>query len=162
MSEYKSAIFSIINEFSNAQSSIDWHVVFHDEELFDGLSEVIDGVIENIVFCDLLKEEDRERFIGKLMIAQVRLNMYHENEEYEDSFIQTGHYLEDVVRELIQYDSLIAQAEQRFQAYEKFEEEIMGGLDEVSDEDLARYRPVLLAIGLLSIITIDQQEEDHE
>lgn len=151
MSDFKNTIFSHINTFVTQKKPIDWQLLWEDEELCGLLDDAFDTILSNIAYLEDVDVEIRQALIGKMTMNSIFLSFSRQLND-QRAFLAAGKAIEDALRSLVNTGSWLKIAQEKFESFEtaNFEEE------DVSFKQLALMRPFVLAIALVSVITLDR------
>lgn len=162
--DFKTIVFSILNEFANKERSIQWSSLLGQEELMEFLDQAINRTIHNFALLPDINDAQKESLIGKLAVCHARMAERYGAEDEQD-FVKLGAEFEEILRSLIKTSNWLTIGQARYADYEKFEEQEEAAEEELelSEKELNFLRPVFLAIDIFGIITIqDAQEEEEE
>ena len=159
--DYKEELFSTINDYKDQMVTIDWEVVWQDDDAFDGLLEALDAIINNCALLSNFDHSKRASLVAQLTIGRAQLTDCYGDDERHNYFQATTKSLEHALRDLISTSDWLHNAQERFDEYVEFEESITDELD-ITREHIDHFRPVMTALALMNIITIDQEECDDE
>ncbi len=155
-------LFRTIDDFSQNKVAIDWSLAWeneeHQETLFDGL-EIVQ---EALCLVPDIDQSQRLLFVGRLALLRSNLDFTVSLSHDETTFFSLCKELEDLIKEIISYGSWLGLAQQRHNAFLKYIQEQETNEDATPDaQQMIFFQPVLLGIGISSIITFDQEESDE-
>lgn len=156
MSSLKHELLTMLNNFKNGTASIDWATMWNDSDLCDLALDGIESFIDNLAIDENVDDVKRVDLVGRLTIARVYLFEAFNKDQGQD-FIKAGGYVDQAMREAIS-PQLLKVVDERFETYEKNEEKI-SSQQCLSDSELDYYRPVFMAIALMTLLSIDQMSE---
>jgi hypothetical protein len=150
MSHFKNTIFSHINAFAVQKTPIDWQLLWEDEELCGLLDDAFDTILSNIAYLEDVDAEVRQVLIGKITMNSIFLSFSRQLDDHK-AFLAAGKGIEDALRTLVSSGSWFKIAQEKFESFETANLE-----EDVSFKQLALMRPFVLAIALVSVITLDR------
>ena len=156
---YKEELFGVIQDYKDQMVTIDWEVVWQDDDIFDELLEALDAVINNCALLSNFDHSKRASLVAQFAICRAQLTDCFGDDERHNYFQATTRALEHTLRELITTSDWLKNAQDRFDEYLEFEESMMTEEMDITREHIDHFRPVMTALALMSIITIDQEEE---
>jgi len=156
--DFKQELFGTINDFKQNTVSINWESVWNDEEKFDALLEALDALINSVALLSNFDHSKRADLVAKLAIGRAQLTDCFGDEDRHNYFQATTQALEHAMRETINASDWLNKAQNSFDEYLDFEETITEDT-EITRDQIDHYRPVMAALALMNIITIDQEEE---
>lgn len=158
MEEFKKMLFGTISHFNeNKGETIDWTAVWEDEEKFETVMDALDALIDGIALLPDIEEMKRIHLLGKLALNRSHLSHCYGNEQQIPQFIKYGETLETLLREVINCSPWLKTAQDRFDEYVEFEETVTEDT-QLSQRQLDHFRPILMALAIMSIITIEEDE----
>ena len=160
MEDFKNMLLNTINDFAKGQN-IDWTAALENEEKFETLVDSIDVLIEGVAFLPNVDEAKKINLLGKLVLMRSYLSYSFYNDKQMNSFIDNCKKLEPVLREVITCSNWLTNAQDRFSEYAEFEESITEET-ELTPKQIEHFRPILMALALLAIIALDQDEYNLE
>lgn len=161
INEVNDMLFGTIGKYNEqTEPTIDWTVVIEDQEKFETIIDALDTFIDCIALIPDVEDLQRIHILGRL--AFIRSNLaYCFNNEQIAPFIQLGKRLEQVLKDIINCSNWLNNAEQRLDEYIEFEE-MADPETELTQKQIEHFRPVLMALAALSIITIDKNNFENE
>lgn len=160
---FKEELFGVINDFKEHIVTIDWEVVWNDEEKFDSVLEALDALINNIALLSNFDHAKRASLVAQLAIGRAQLTDCFGDEDRYNYFQATTQALEHALRESITTSDWMHKAQASFDEYVKFEDTITEDT-EITREHIDHFRPIMTALAAMNIITIDQEDlcDDEE
>lgn len=162
--DFKNVLFPIIESFQS-EGGLTWADTLKDleqEDLVDSL-ETIHDTVKNICYHAALlpgiDESERERLIGKLLIAAAHL-FHSPGRSKNESFDESMRSFEQALKSLARPD-WIKLARERFDEFEKAYE-IAEKEGSISPEQVDYLRPVFFALDIFEILTFEPNEDDEE
>lgn len=152
----KNELLTTLNNFKNGSACIDWASMWDDSDLCDLALDGIESYIDNLAVDENIDDAKRVDLVGRLTIARVYLFEAF-NKDLGKEFVKTGQQVDQILRETIS-ESFLKVVGERFETYEKNEEKI-SSQQCLSDDELDYYRPVFMAIALMTLLSIDQMSE---
>ncbi len=156
--DFKQELFGVINDFKQNVITIDWEAVWNDEEKFDALLEALDALINSIALLSNFDHSKRAALVAQLAIGRAQLTDCFGDEDRYNYFQATTQALEHAMRDTITSSDWLQKAQSSFDEYLIFEDTVTEDT-EITRDQIDHYRPVMTALALMNIITIDQEEE---
>jgi hypothetical protein len=156
--DFKQELFGVINDFKQNSITIDWEAVWNDEEKFDALLEALDALINSIALLSNFDHSKRAALVAQLAIGRAQLTDCFGDEDRYNYFQATTQALEHAMRDTINASDWLQKAHGSFDEYLIFEDTVTEDT-EITRDQIDHYRPVMTALALMNIITIDQEEE---
>lgn len=158
MEEFKNLLFGTIQEFNNDKAStIDWTSIWDDQEKFETVIDAIDALIDGVALLPDVEDLKKVHLLGRLALIRSHLAFCYGDEQQLAHFLKHGQNLELLLRDIISCSSWLGTAQQRFEDYVEFEETATEDT-QLTPKQLHHFRPILMALAIMSIITIEQEE----
>lgn len=162
MEEFKKMLFETIKHFNqNTDEKIDWTVVWEDEEKFETVIDALDALIDGVALLPDIEDMKRIHLLGRLALMRSHLSHCYGNEQQIAHFLKHGEKFESLMRDVINCSGWLSMAQQRFDEYVEFEETVTEDTH-LTQKQLDHFRPILMALALMSIITIEDEEYVQE
>ncbi len=162
MEDFKAILFSTIQEFLNKKDTkIDWTAVWEDEEKFEHLMDSFEILLDGVALMPNIEDLKRIHLLGRLALNRSHLAHCYGNQQQIAHFLQHGQNLETLLREVIQCSDWLAAAQQRFDDYADFESTATEET-QLTHKQLDTFRPILMALAILAIVTIEDEDEHEE
>lgn len=162
MEDFKSVLFETILAFKNQKTEpIDWTVTWEDDGKFETMLDALDTLMDGVSLIPDIEEPKRINLLGRIALNRSHIANSYGNEQQIAHFIKHGKNLETIVRDIINASNWLKTAEDRFEEYVEFEDTITAETD-VTHKQLDHFRPVLMALAAMSIITIQEEEYSDE
>jgi hypothetical protein len=164
MEDFKKILFETITYFNQEnETTIDWTIVCEDEEKFETILDALDALIDGVALLPDIEDIKRVHLLGRLALIRSHLSYCFGNEQQIAHFIKHGERLEALLHDIINASNWLTTAQQRFDEYIEFEETVTEDAH-LTQRQLDQFRPILMALAIMTIITIDSEEptEDDE
>lgn len=162
LEEFKKLLFETIAHFNrNKDETIDWTAVWEDEEKFETIIDALDALIDGVALLPDIEDMKRIHLLGRLALTRSHLSHCYGNEQQIPHFLQHGKNFESLLRDVINCSGWLSMAQQRFDEYVEFEETVTEDTH-LTQKQLDHFRPILMALALMSIITIEEEEYVQE
>ncbi len=158
MNDLKHMLFNSIVQFNQTtEPTIDWTVVLEDDTKFETIIDAIDTLIDGVALLPDIEDLQRIHLLGRLALIRSHLSYCYVNEQQIAHFIQHGQRLEKLLKDIINCSNWLINAQQRFDEYLEFEE--MATEDTIlTPKQIDQFRPVLMALAIMGIISIEEDE----
>lgn len=158
MEDFKTMLFGTITEFNTQRDvTIDWTAVWEDEERFETVLDALDALLDGVALLPDIEEIKRIHLLGKLALSRSHLAHCYGNQQQIAHFLKHGESLQNILRDIMNISPWIKMAQDRFEEYVEFEETVTEETV-LTQKQLDSFRPILMALALMSIITIDQED----
>jgi hypothetical protein len=158
MEDFKKILFETINHFNqNKHETIDWTAVLEDEEKFETVIDALDTLLDGTALLPDIEDMKRIHLLGRLALTRSHLSYCYGNEQQIAHFIKHGEKLELLLRDIINCSNWLSLAQQRFDEYVEFEETATED-SQLTQRQLDHFRPILMALATMAIITIEEEE----
>jgi hypothetical protein len=162
MEDFKAMLFETISSFKNQKNQpIDWTIAWEDDSKFETILDAVDALIDGIALIPDIEEPKRINMLGRLALNRSHLAYSYGNDQQIAHFIKHGQNLEHLLKEVLNLSPWIKAAEARFDEYVDFEETVSEESD-INQKQIDYFRPILMALAAMAIITIEQEEESEE
>ena len=160
MAEFNTEIFQFFQDFNDGDVAIDWELIAQDKDLQEQLEDDLDSLIHTAPLLSTIDEKEKKYLLGSLVIAQSHVVRLISEESSVDAWNKAGREVQDLLKELINSGSWLQEADKRFDKLADMEEKFAS--NEVSPAELDYFAPVLVALAILSLFHIGQEDEDEE
>lgn len=162
MEDFKSMLFNTLISFKNQKNEpIDWTIAWEDDAKFETIIDGIDALIDGVALIPDIEEAKRINLLGRLALNRSHLSHSYGNEQQVAHFIKHGQNLEGLIRDVLNASPWLKTAEERFEEYVEFEDTVNEESD-ISQKQIDHFRPILMALAAMAIITIEQEEYSDE
>ena len=162
MEDFKSMLFDTLSAFKNQKNEpIDWTIAWEDDAKFETILDAIDALIDGIALIPDIEEPKRVTLLGRLALNRSHLSHCYGNEQQVAHFIKHGQSLESLIRDVLNTSNWLKTAQERFDEYVEFEDTVNDETD-ISQKQIDHFRPVLMALAAMAIVTIEQEEYSDE
>lgn len=162
MEDFKAMLFETISSFKNQRTEpIDWTIAWEDDSKFETMLDAIDALIDGVALIPDIEEPKRINLLGRLALNRCHLAHSYGNDQQIAHFIKHGQNLEHLLKEVINICPWLKTAESRFDEYIEFEEMVTED-SEINQKQIDHFRPILMALAAMAIITIEQEEQSDD
>lgn len=162
MEDFKSMLFDTINSFKNQKNEpIDWTVAWENSEKFETILDALDALIDGVALIPDIEESKRIHLLGRLALNRSHISHCYGNEQQIAHFIKHGQTLEIILKDVLNASQWLKTAHERFEEYVEFEDTVTEESD-VTQKQLDHFRPILMALAAMAVITIEQEEYSDE
>jgi hypothetical protein len=162
MEDFKAMLFETISSFKNQRNEpIDWTVAWEDDGKFETMLDAVDALIDGIALIPDIEEPKRINLLGRLALNRSHLAHSYGNDQQIAHFIKHGQNLEFLLKEVLAVNPWLKTAESRFDEYVEFEETVTED-SEINQKQIDHFRPILMALAAMAIITIEQEDEESD
>ncbi len=162
MEDFKTMLFDTISAFKNQKNEpIDWTIAWEDADKFEMILDAVDALIDGVALIPDIEEAKRINLLGRLALNRSHISHCYGNEQQIAHFIKHGQNLEGILKDVLNASNWLKTAQDRFEEYVEFEDTVTEETD-VTQKQLDHFRPILMALAAMAIITIEQEESSEE